>query len=92
MDVDYIRPDSLKLEESELEKVKNALPNVLKNCTEVLSAADSFESAIHVLGKTVVGNALSEVSLTQCCGLVGMILSTLAPEVINALNHMKRLV
>ena len=82
MEADYIsRSESFKLEESELEKVKKALPNIIRNGAEIISSADSFASTIKILGRTVVGNALSEMSLTQCSGLVGVILSTVAPEV-----------
>ena len=82
METDYIsRSESFKLEESELEKVKKALPNIIRNGAEIITSADSFASSIKILGRTVVGNALSEISLTQCSGLVGLILSTVAPEV-----------
>lgn len=82
MEADYIsRSESFKLEESELEKVKQALPNIIRNGAEIISSADSFASTIKILGRTVVGNALSEISLTQCSGLIGLILSTVAPEV-----------
>ena len=82
MEADYIsRSESVKLQDHEIEKVKKALPNIIKNGAELITSADSFESAIKILGRTVVGNALSEMSLTQCSGLVGVILSTVAPEV-----------
>ena len=82
MEADYIsRSESFKLEESELEKVKQALPNIIRNGAEIISSADSFASTIKILGRTVVGNSLSEISLTQCSGLIGLILSTVAPEV-----------
>ena len=83
MEADYSSmSESVKLKDHEIEKVKKALPNILKNGAELITSADSFESAIKILGRTVVGNALSEMSLTQCSGLVGVILSTVAPEVL----------
>ena len=64
-----------------VDEIKSCLPNVLKNGAEILTSADSFEATVKILGRTVVGNVLSEISLTQCSGLVGVILSTVAPEV-----------
>ena len=81
MESDYNRPYNLKLKDSELHEVKSALPNIFKNGAEILTSADSFEATVKILGRTVVGNVLSEISLTQCSGLVGVILSTVAPEV-----------
>ena len=81
MEAGYNRANHLKLEESELDEIKSALPNMFKNGAEILTSADSFEATVKILGRTVVGNVLSEISLIQCSGLVGVILSTVAPEV-----------
>lgn len=42
---------------------------------------DPFDAAVSLFGKTVVGTSLSKISTSQCAGLIGMIVSTVAPEV-----------
>ena len=54
----------------------------LKTGAELMQSPDDiFQAAIKIFGKTVVGNSLSKLSATQCAGLIGVVVSTLAPQV-----------
>ena len=46
----------------------------------MLNSVDPFETALNLFGRTVIGSVLSELSISQCSGLIGIILSTVAPE------------
>lgn len=46
------------------------------------SPEDIFDAAISVFGKSVVGSSLSRLSTSQCAGLVGLVVSTVAPQVV----------
>ena len=56
------------------------MENTLKNGVDMLNSVDPFETAINILGRSVIGSILSELSVSQCSGLIGIILSTIAPE------------
>ena len=54
----------------------------LKTGAEILqSPEDVFQTAISIFGRNVVRNSLSRLSTTQCAGLVGFVVTTLAPQV-----------
>jgi hypothetical protein len=53
----------------------------LKYGLEVASASDPLAAAIAVGGKTGVGVSLSRFSASQCAGLVGVIVSSVTPQV-----------
>ena len=52
-----------------------------KSGSEILRATDAFDAGVKLIGKTIVGQTLSKLSATQCSGLVGMIVTTVAPQV-----------
>ena len=54
----------------------------LKTGAEILqSPEDVFQTAVSIFGRNVVRNSLSRLSTTQCAGLVGVVVTTLAPQV-----------
>ena len=54
----------------------------LKTGAELMQSPDDiFQAAINIFGKTVVGNSLSKLSATQCAGLIGVVVTSLAPQV-----------
>ena len=54
----------------------------LKTGAEILqSPEDIFQTAINIFGRNVVRNSLSKLSTTQCAGLIGVVVTTLAPQV-----------
>ena len=70
----------IKLNEFSPNVTKKNLENTLKSGLEMLESVDPLETAISIFGRTMIGNALSELSISQCSGLIGMIISSLAPE------------
>ena len=48
---------------------------------EMFAAENPFEKAAELFGKNVVGTSLANVLATQCSGVVGVLISTLAPTV-----------
>ena len=59
---------------------RKPIENTIKNGVEMLNSVDPFETALNLFGRTVIGSVLSELSISQCSGLIGIILSTVAPE------------
>ena len=54
----------------------------LKTGAEILqSPEDVFQTAINIFGRNVVRNSLSKLSTSQCAGLIGVVVTTLAPQV-----------
>ena len=53
----------------------------LKYGLEVALASDPLAAAIAVGGKTSVGVSLSRFSASQCAGLVGVMVSSITPQV-----------
>jgi hypothetical protein len=56
---------------------------VIKYGAEVSTACDPLAAAIAVGGKVGVGVSLSRFSASQCAGLVGVIVSSITPQVKN---------
>jgi hypothetical protein len=53
----------------------------VKYGAEVANSSDPLEAAIAVGGKTGVGVSLSRFSASQCAGLIGVIVSSISPQV-----------
>ena len=74
-------------EESNNEKVVKAATKLFemawKGGSEFLSTKDPFEAALSIFGKTVVGSSLSKISTNQVAGLLGVIISSVQPQVAN---------
>ena len=58
--------------------------SVIKYGAEVATACDPVAAAIDVGGKKGVGVSLSRFSASQCAGIVGVIVSSITPQVIYA--------
>jgi hypothetical protein len=61
---------------------KKASESIIKYGSEVATACDPLEAAISLGGKVGVGLSLSRFSASQCAGLVGVIVSSITPQVI----------
>jgi hypothetical protein len=55
---------------------------VIKYGAEVATACDPVAAAIDVGGKKGVGVSLSRFSASQCAGIVGVIVSSITPQVV----------
>ena len=60
-----------------------ASETVLKYGSEVASSCDPLAAAITVGGKAGIGVSLSRFSASQCAGLVGVMVSSITPQVKN---------
>ena len=58
-----------------------AAESVIKYGAEIARATDPLAAAIAVGGKTGVGVSLSRFTASQCAGLVGVIVSSITPQV-----------
>ena len=58
-----------------------AVESVFKFGAEIASALDPLEAAVSVAGKAGVGLSLSRFSASQCAGIVGVIASSICPQV-----------
>ena len=59
-----------------------AMESAIKYGAEVATACDPVAAAIAVGGKIGVGASLSKFSASQCAGLIGVIVSSINPQVI----------
>ena len=48
----------------------------------MLGSDDPFQSMINVLGKSCIGNSLSKLSCSQVAGIMGLVVTTFAPQVL----------
>jgi hypothetical protein len=70
--------------------VKNVAESAIKYGVEVATSHDPLRAAIEVGGKTGVGVSLSRFSASQCAGLVGVIVTSITPQVINIHNKCRQ--
>ena len=56
--------------------------NSWKHGSEILKASDPFEALIAICGKVFIGKSLSKFSCSQVAGLMGLVVTTFAPQVI----------
>ena len=61
--------------------VTKASETVIKYGSEVASSCDPLAAAIAVGGKVGIGVSLSRFSASQCAGLVGVMVSSITPQV-----------
>ena len=59
-----------------------ATESAIKYGAEVATACDPVAAAIALGGKIGVGASLSKFSASQCAGLIGVIVSSITPQVI----------
>lgn len=57
------------------------LENAWKYGCELIGEPDPFSAAINIFSRSAVGNVLSKLSTSQCAGLMGLFISTVAPQV-----------
>ena len=62
-------------------KTKMNCENYIKYGQEIALSPDPLATAIEIGGKTWVGLALSRFSASQCAGIVGLIISSINPQV-----------
>ena len=60
---------------------KTASASILRYGAEVATSCDPLAAAIAIGGKVGVGLSLSRFSASQCAGLVGVIVSSITPQV-----------
>ena len=61
--------------------VSKTFKSVIRYGSEIATATDPLAAAIAVGGKTGVGVLLSKFTASQCAGLVGVIVSSVTPQV-----------
>ena len=71
-----------KQKKSVVKSVKGVAESVLKYGVEVATSHDPLGAAIAVGGKTGVGVLLSRFSASQCAGLIGVMVTSITPQVI----------
>ena len=64
-----------------LDKTTKTVESVVKIGLEIERSSDPFSAAVAVGGKAGIGAALSRFSASQCAGLVGVIVSSITPQV-----------
>ena len=62
-------------------EVKNVIVSSCKVGAEILQSSDPFQGMINVLGKACIGKSLSKYSCSQVAGLMGLVVTTFAPQV-----------
>ena len=60
----------------------NVMESAIKYGAEIATACDPLAAAIAIGGKIGVGASLSKFSASQCAGLIGVIVSSINPQVI----------
>ena len=70
-----------KQKKSVVKSVKGVAESVLKYGVEVATSHDPLGAAIAVGGKTGVGVLLSRFSASQCAGLIGVMVTSITPQV-----------
>ena len=55
--------------------------NSWKHGSEILKASDPFEALIAICGKVFIGKSLSKFSCSQIAGIMGLVVTTFAPQV-----------
>ena len=60
-----------------------------KTGASLFKTDDPVESALEIFGKNIVQKSLSKASTFQCAGLIGVIVTSVAPQVsiLSALKH-----
>ena len=64
-----------------VKEATNVIATTFKVGVEILQSSDPFQGMINVFGKTCVGKSLSKYSCSQVAGLMGLVVTTFAPQV-----------
>ena len=62
------------------------MESAIKYGAEIATASDPLAAAIAIGGKIGVGASLSKFSASQCAGLIGVIVSSINPQVIRGIQ------
>ena len=73
-------------------EVKNVIASTCKIGAEILQSADPFQGMINVLGKACIGKSLSKYSCSQVAGLMGLVVTTFAPQVWSTVYLLKEII
>lgn len=73
-----------KQKKSVVNSVRSVAESVIKYGLEVATSHDPLGAAIEVGGKTGVGVSLSRFSASQCAGLIGVMVTSITPQVKNS--------
>ena len=75
----------LTLGDTKKEKISDAalksFETTWKKGSEVFGSCEPFDAALQIFGKTFLGTTFSKVSATHCSGLIGLLVTTISPEV-----------
>ena len=63
--------------------------SVIKYGEEIATACDALAAAIAIGGKIGVGLSLSRFSASQCAGIVGLIISSINPQIKHSFIYLK---
>ena len=75
----YVFP--VRKKEQHLNDLSCVFHNSWKHGSEILKATDPFEALIAICGKVFIGKSLSKFSCSQVAGLMGLVVTTFAPQV-----------
>ena len=64
-----------------ISKAKETSESIIKYGEEIATACDPLAAAIQIGGKMGVGLSLSRFSASQCAGIIGLIISSICPQV-----------
>ena len=79
--VSKLKRDCTKKSKGLLEYSSKLAESAIKYGAEVANSSDPLQAAIAVGGKTGVGVSLSRFSASQCAGLIGVIVTSISPQV-----------
>ena len=71
----------VRKKEQHLNDLSCVFHNSWKHGSEILKATDPFEALIAICGKVFIGKSLSKFSCSQVAGLMGLVVTTFAPQV-----------
>ena len=59
----------------------NLFEFAVRSGSEIFNSEDPFSTAVDIVGKKMIGNSLSKMLTSQCCGVIGLAVSTVSPNV-----------
>ena len=71
----------MDIRKDKLDQTTKTVESVIKIGLEIARSSDPFSAAVAAGGKAGIGGALSRFSASQCAGLVGVIVSSITPQV-----------
>ena len=80
-------PKGVSANEGVIEDWNGVFKETWKTGAEVLKSGDPFEALITLAGKQTVGFSLSKFNYSQLAGLMGLVVTTFAPQVIFSYCH-----